>query len=393
MIIPLIFIFLATVASAVMAYGTHPSWAQYSHGLELIIWTRKYQWPLVAFAIVMCVGLLAMIVSGKRRAWWLIGLAPVMALFAHRFHTRPGDELGVVENPPMVSAFQAAASVSDDTYVVGLILEDQAYALPYPQLFYKPVVLIQDREKKWIVMWSAYANRAVAIAVDRDLRARDLEVVSTPANSLLLYNARLGEFIVGITGKTNTGAAPGGFRSAVPFSKTTFGEWRKAYPESQVLAAVIAPPSAPKGPILPKFPMKDASMGIDPMTRIAIVSSPTPAAFTAGSVGETPINAAFGKDSVLLIRDGFAGSVRAYDRRVSDDLFVKMKPYRNPKKPLAIFTDTSTGSTWNRNLVAQDDAPEIKKDQTKLTRLLVEEDLYWGVMKYWMKDLQLYQPK
>jgi hypothetical protein len=390
MLLPLIFIFLATVASAFVAYGTHPSWAQYAHGLELIVRTRQFQWPLVAFAIIMCIGLLAMIVSGKRRAWWLIGLAPVMALFAHRFHTRPGEGLLPIENPQMVPAIQAAASVSDDTYVVGLILDDQAYALPYNQLFYRPVVLIQQREKKWIVIWSADANRCVAYAVDRDLYARDLEVVSTPANSLLVYNARLGEFIVGVTGQTWKGATPGGFRAAVPFSKTTFGQWRAGYPESQVLAAVIAPPTAPKGPILPRFPMKDASMGVQPMTRVAVVSTKTPAAFVASGVGSTPINAMFGKDPVLLTRDGFAGSVRAFDRRLDEDLFVKLKPYHNPKKPLAVFTDDSTGSLWSHNLVVLE-PPEIKNK--KLTRLLVEEDLYWGVMKYWMKDLQLYQPK
>src|SRR5688572_808835 len=140
MLLPLIFIILATAASAVMAYGTNPSWAQYAHGLDLIVWTRKFQWPLVAFALLMCVALLGLIVSGKRRAWWLIGLAPVMALFAHRFHTKPGTEMLAIENAAMTPAFQAAASVSDDTWVVGLVLEDQAYALPYPQLFHRPVV-------------------------------------------------------------------------------------------------------------------------------------------------------------------------------------------------------------------------------------------------------------
>jgi hypothetical protein len=391
MLLPLIFIILATVASAFVAYGTSASWGRYAHGLDLIVWTRTFQWPLVAFAIVMCVGLLAMIVSGKRRAWWLIGLAPVMALFAHRFHTRPGEDLGVLENPPMQTAFQAAAAVSDDTWVVGIILDDQVYALPYNQLWYRPVVLIQQREKKWIVIWNAYANRAVAMAVDRDVRARDLEVVSTPANSVLIYNSRLGEFIVGVTGQTTDGQTPGGFRSVVPFSKTTFGQWRTAYPESQVLAAVVPAANAPKVPILPRDPTQGAAMGVDPLTRIAIVSTKTPAAFNAAAVGETPVNTMFGNDPVLLIRDGFAGSVRAFDRRIDEDLFIKLKPYRNPRKPRAHFADDSSGSLWNRSMLAIEGGPEIR--DKKLTRLLVEEDLYWGVMKYWMKDLQLYQPQ
>jgi hypothetical protein len=391
MVLPLILILLATLASAVVAYGTEASWAQSARGLDLIVWTRTLQWPLVALAIILCVALLALIVSGKRRAWWLIGLAPVMALFAHRFHTRPGEELLVLENPPMVAAFQAAASVGDGDWVVGILLDDQAYALPYHQLWHRPVVLIQQREKKWIVIWNAYANRAVALAVDRDLRARDLEVVSSPANSLLIYNSRLGEFIIGITGQTTSGQTPGGFRSAVPFSKATFGQWRAAYPESQVLSAVVPAATAPRQPILPRYPTPDAAMGVDPLTRVAIVSTRTPAAFNAAAVGETPVNAMFGNDPVLLIRDGFAGGVRAFDRRIDEDLFIKLKPYRNPRKPGAIFTDDSSGSLWNRGMLAVEGGPEVKGK--KLSRLMVEEDLYWGVMKYWMKDLQLYQPR
>lgn len=392
MLLPLIFIILATAASAVMAYGGNPSWAQYASGLDWIVWTRKYQWPLIAFALLMCLGLLGIVVSGKRRAWWLIGLAPVMALFAHRFHVKPGSEMLAIENAPMLPAVQAAANVSDDTWVVGLVLEDQAYALPYPQLFRRPVVLIQQREKKWIVLWSAYANRCVAMAVDRDVKARDLEIVSTPANSILVYNRRLGEFIVGVTGKTVAGQTPGGFRSLVPFSKTTFGTWREAYPQSLVLAAVTPDARAPKVPILPRYPMpKDAAVGEELTRRVAWVATRTPAAFTTEAIGPAPINFSFGNDPVLLIRDGFAGGVRAFDRRLDEDLFVKLKPHRNPRKPQAVFADDSTGSLWTRNMVAIEGGPEVKGK--KLTRLIVEEDLYWGVMRYWMKDLQLYQPK
>ena len=45
------------------------------------------------------------------------------------------------------------------------------------------------------------------------------------------------------------------------------------------------------------------------------------------------------------------------------------------------------GDPEGRNI---EGGPEVKGK--KLSRLSVEEDLYWGVMKYWYKDLQLYRP-
>lgn len=394
MLLPLIFITLATIASAIMAYGTHPNWAQYPQGLEIIVWSRKLQWPLIAFAILMCLGLLAMIVTGKRRAWWLIGLGPIVALFAHKFHLQPGAGLGVSDNPALVAA-DKAVFLADDTYVVGVVFEGQTYAFPYPSLFNSPAVVVQQRDKKFILLWSPYANRAVAVQVERDVRARDLEVVSTPANSTLLYNSRLGEFIVGVTGKNVSGQTPGGFRGSVPITKTTWSRWRTAYPQSQVMPprATRRPPpfNPPARPILPRFPMPDVMSGLDPRTVIALVQTDKPAALLADTVTDVPTNLSLGETPVLLFRDGIGGAIRAYDRRIDQDLFVRLKPVRNPPRPGFVFKDDSTNSYWNRNAVALDGGPEIKGK--KLVKLVVEEDLYWGVMKYWYRDLQLYQSK
>ncbi|MDB5332880.1 MAG: hypothetical protein JWP03_4031, partial [Phycisphaerales bacterium] len=81
MVIPLFLILVAGLSAGVVAYGTHPNWVQYQHGLELILWSRRLQWLLVALSLIACVLLIAMAISGRRRAWWLIGLAPVLALF------------------------------------------------------------------------------------------------------------------------------------------------------------------------------------------------------------------------------------------------------------------------------------------------------------------------
>ena len=240
LILPLVFLVLGTLASALMAYGTHPGWAQYAHGIDLILWSRRLQWPCIAFTLVMCVALLVMIVSGRRRAWWLIGLGPILALFAHKFHIQAGTQLDVTDAPALVSAAQADL-LADDTYVVGLVFEDQAYAFPYPVLFTTPGVIVQNRDKKMMLIWSPDANRAVAARVDLDVKARDLEVVSTPANSVLLYNSRLGQFIVGVTGKTDRGEMPDGFRAPLQVYKTTWAAWRAPRSIRSTILHVSAP--------------------------------------------------------------------------------------------------------------------------------------------------------
>src|SRR5205814_476482 len=161
-------------------YGVSPALAQYSHGLQVIMLARRLQWPLVSLSIILCLVLLVLVISGKRRAWWLIGLGPVLALFAHRFATSAQNQFSVIENPPIVS-IDEASFLHDDDWVVGVNFDDQAYAFPYAQLYATPVVIHTAREKRMMLMWSPLANFARAALVDRDLHARELDIVSMPA--------------------------------------------------------------------------------------------------------------------------------------------------------------------------------------------------------------------
>jgi len=169
--IPLLLLVFAILAGAVVAYGPNAVWAQYPHGLDFIIWSRRLEWPLVALSIILCITLLGLIVSGKRRAWWLIGLGPVLALFVHRFVTDPAGGLGIIDNPAFASAADNPA-LPDDDYVVGLHFGDFIYAYPYSILFDNPVVLQSDHDKRIMLMWSAFANRAVVTTIAREFRAR-----------------------------------------------------------------------------------------------------------------------------------------------------------------------------------------------------------------------------
>src|SRR5918993_3473114 len=130
-----------------MAYGTHPDWAQYDVGLPLIMLTRRLQWPLAAVSLIFSLVTCATVISGARRAWWLIGLAPVMALFIHRFATSPLNRFAINDDPQFVSIAENTF-VRDDDYVVGLTFEDQSYAYPYAALWGEPVVIQTNHDKR-----------------------------------------------------------------------------------------------------------------------------------------------------------------------------------------------------------------------------------------------------
>ena len=131
----------------------------YPHGLEIILWSRRLQWPLVSVSLIACILLIALAISGRRRAWWLVGLAPVLALFAHRFALGPAaGRTNIAENPAFVSADQA--KILDEDWIVGLTFGDDHFAYPYAALFSTPIVIQADHEKRMMLIWSAYANRA-----------------------------------------------------------------------------------------------------------------------------------------------------------------------------------------------------------------------------------------
>ena len=89
MFVPILLILVALLGAAFAAYGTHPDLAVLSHGVDVILWSRRLEWPLLCLALVMCLALLALVVSGRRRAWWLLGLGPVLVMFTHQFSTNP----------------------------------------------------------------------------------------------------------------------------------------------------------------------------------------------------------------------------------------------------------------------------------------------------------------
>lgn len=392
--LPLLLIVVSASLATVVAYGTYPIWMRFPHGLDIILWSRRLQWLLVASSIIACVLLIALAISGRRRAWWLIGLAPVLALFAHRFATGLGaGRMIVADNPPFLDAKDA--KVADDEWIVGVKFGDGYYAYRYSTLFAVPVILQKDQDERMILMWSAFANRVLAMPIRQELKARDLEVVSTPANALLLYDSRRGEFINGFTGLTDKYHRPAGFASGSPLLtwKMPWKDWHELHPESHVLDRIG--PANMQGltvPIRPAWPMPPMSLDRADDTRVALLGSTAPIAVETNKLTPTPLNTRFDDIPVVIFRPGPDQPIRAFDRRTTNDsneLFpVELKANFKPKThPHAMFVDAASDSGWNAAGVCVD-APagaEYMKGK-KLVPVAIDVGVPLSVLHFWFPD-------
>lgn len=382
MAIPLILSFLAALAAAVMAYGVDPRWAEHPWGLGLIMLSRRLQWPLVALSLVLCIALLALVISGKRRAWWLIALLPVLALFGHRFLTAPANRYLVLDDPPMVSPDQAG-TLKDDDHVVGVVFNGRPYAYPHSAVFRSPVIVQSDREKRMVLMWSAYANAATPLEVSREVKARDLDIVCDPRDSLLVYNGRSGQFIVGLTGETPAGEQPGGVEAMLPATTQTWRHWRTAHPDTRVLAAANGPSTV----LLPRHVAPDAATPVV----ILHVAGSAALAVPSSRIATTPLNVKVGDVPVVLIRDRATGRVNAFDRRIEKDLIPQFHPPEGAKQrdKAVVMVDSDTGTGWDAAGVA------IEGDKTfrgkKLAPFALREDVHLGPARFWYRGLKLHE--
>ncbi|HEY2587467.1 MAG TPA: DUF3179 domain-containing (seleno)protein [Tepidisphaeraceae bacterium] len=395
--VPLFLIVSAVLSAGVVAYGTNALWAQYPHGIGLILLSRRLEWPLVTLSLLLCLILLALVASGKRRAWWLIGLGPVLALFAHRFLTDPAGGLTVIDSPSFVVASDARF-MADDDYIVGLRFGDSTYAYPYAQLYDHPVVFQSDHDKRMMLIWSAFANRAVAQTVTREMKPREIEIVVSPANALLLYNRTYGQFINGLKGRLMDGQKPTGFGTPIVVSTMTWKDWVGINPETKVMQPAGKPRTAspPHSPILPSNPMPPAILDFPANTNIVLVGTTQPAALRSDQVGPEPQNVTVDGESAFVFRESPDKPVRAFSSHLKkQDLFPRFSLDRGHKYKGATFLDSDTGSGWSAAGAWVDGEKDVRAEMkgTRLTPIPVQDGLYWGVMKFWYPDLRLTTPQ
>jgi hypothetical protein len=384
-------VLLAAAAAGMLAYGTDPYWGQFRRGLGLILFTQRLQWVLVTVSLLCCLTVVAMIVIGGRRVFWLIALGPVLALFAHRILSNPMRPYVILDNPPGVRA-DGASFLRDGDYVVGIAFSDAAWAYPYAALFTAPVVLQSSHEQRFIVLWSAFANRALVYKIDYEVRFNELSIASMPANALLVYNARAGQFINGITGLTTKGEKPSGFHGALQPQKMTWGQWKALHPETLVL-----PPRGgrrePSAPVLPRYPLPDGvahHSTTQPSTEQVIFAATTrPVAVPSAAVTSAPANVAAGVTQILLFRDANSGVLHAFDRHLDGDLSPFFHRKTDPKRAAVAMEDNDSGSLWSVDGKCLDGPFKGKQ----LQMVSVEDGVYWGVMQYWYPDVQWTTPR
>jgi hypothetical protein len=221
------------------------------------------------------------------------------------------------------------------------------------------------------------------------MHGRELDIVSMPANAVLVFNRRLGEFINGITGKTPDGLIPTGIRAPLPTHKTTWKNWLADHPDTQVMApAGRAIAHAPTGPVLPQHLAPGADG--DAMKLIVFVPSTQPVAMLEDEIKSTPLNVSAGKLPVLIYRDPGTHGLRAFDRRIEEDLIPRFELNTDRKRKDAMFVDADTNTGWSSAGVAVDGDKTIRG--RKLKPIEIQEGLYWGVMKFWYPELRMIHP-
>ena len=302
--------------------------------------------------------------------------------------------LQVVDRPAMVAAGDARF-MKDDEFVVGMVVDEQAYAFPYRQLFNHPVILQPIREKRVALFWSAFANRAMAVHVSRQI-----------------YRPRVGSGFDALQCTAGVRRARGAVHQWADRAGARWdGAWRvslaRADDEGDV-GAVAGDASADAG---------DGAAGTGQCANRAGPAAISDADSEGGGVAaadrdagggvrddpaggdsekaisDQPINTAVGEIPAVIFRDPASGQVKAFERKYDErsSRFLSNPSPRRASKGVFML-DVATNSGWNTSGVAVDgEADIIGKRLPPIAN--VEEGLYYGVMREWYPEMELVSRK
>ncbi|HEY0009282.1 MAG TPA: DUF3179 domain-containing (seleno)protein [Tepidisphaeraceae bacterium] len=385
MTIAILLLLLAWSAAGWLAYGLDPRATADFGGLAMITFTRRMQWILLVLAILPCLLLIARVTVGKNRAAWLLGLSLVVALLFVRFAPDKRRPIRVIDGPTL-PLLTEVPPVGDEEFVVGFQFEGSAYAFPYRALHRTPIIQLTDFDQRLILIFSPFANSATALDVNREVRATDLEYVTSPDNSTLAYNRKYGQFIVGVTGLTDKRQPSVNVNSQLQVFRVPLRVWRRMHPQSRWLRPFGRDMDYPGVPLAPNFrsPSIDASLpGDQPIT---LLHTTPPAALLEEVPYKWPINIKSG-DTAIVAWHGEFGEVRAFERVVDGDFFLTFTSAVHANGTTKFF-DEQTRSTWSVKGVCTDGP----RKGSKLAPVRVDERVYWGVSKTWWPELTLLHP-
>jgi hypothetical protein len=166
-------------------------------------------------------------------------------------------------------------------------------------------------------------------------------------------------------------------------------QWRELHADTTVMVPTgRLAEKAPRQPLLPSWPMPK-SIGADDLARaVVVVGTTSPAAVASTDLRAAPINLTADGRPVVAFRDPRNECVRAFARKV-DDLSPKFKLNRDAARAArgAFVIDLDTDTGWSPDGVAVDAKKEFRNK--RLAPVVVEDGLYWGVMKFWYPNLEL----
>ena len=231
-----------------------------------------------------------------------------------------------------------------------------------------------------------------------DFRGRDVEVVSTPANGLLLYNSKHGEFVCGMTGLTPDRKKPQGLGAPIATQKTTWGKWRPANPQGLVMkSARVAPagvrlPTAAIPPTHPAFGLTLAST--QPATtqrvrrRLTIIGTGKPIAVDVESLSQRPSAVMVDDQPAVLLRADASGpTLRAFSRKLLD-MTLRLEPKKDAKLADVRMRDLETDCLWSSAGVAVGGNPAFRG--RRLSAIPVDQDVDYEVLKWWVPEIEIY---
>jgi hypothetical protein len=106
----------------------------------------------------------------------------------------------------------------------------------------------------------------------------------------------------------------------------------------------------------------------------------------SASLGSAPLNVSADNLPVVTFRDPLTKVARSFRRKV-DDLSPRFRLNRDAGRKDVVLIDSDTNSGWSAAGVAVEAKKEFRGK--RLPPVAVEDELYWGVMKYWYPELQL----